>query len=57
MRILRSLVAGKIAKEIAADLGISRKTVEYHKYKMMNQLELSSTAELIKFAVQNGLDG
>jgi DNA-binding NarL/FixJ family response regulator len=57
VRILRSLVAGKIAKEIAADLGISRKTVEYHKYKMMNQLELSSTAELIKFAVQNGLDG
>lgn len=57
VRILRSLVEGKIAKEIASDLGISRKTVEYHKYKMMNQLKLGSTAELIKFAVQNGLDG
>ena len=56
VRILRSLVEGKIAKEIASDLGISRKTVEYHKYKMMNQLKLGSTAELIKFAVQNGLD-
>ena len=56
VRILRSLVEGKIAKEIAGDLGISRKTVEYHKYKMMNQLKLGSTAELIKFAVQNGLD-
>jgi DNA-binding NarL/FixJ family response regulator len=56
-RILRSLVEGKIAKEIASDLGISRKTVEYHKYKMMSQLKLGSTAELIKFAVQNGLDG
>ena len=55
-RILRSLVDGKIAKEIASDLGISRKTVEYHKYKMMSQLKLGSTAELIKFAVQNGLD-
>jgi len=55
-RILSSLVDGKIAKEIASDLGISRKTVEYHKYKMMSQLKLGSTAELIKFAVQNGLD-
>jgi len=55
-RILRSLVEGKIAKEIASDLGISRKTVEYHKYKMMSQLKLGSTAELIKFAVQNGFD-
>ncbi len=54
--ILRLLVEGKIAKEIASDLGISRKTVEYHKYKMMSQLKLGSTAELIKFAVQNGLD-
>lgn len=56
VRILKSLVEGKIAKEIAGDLGISRKTVEYHKYKMMNQLKLGSTAELIKFAVQKGLD-
>ncbi len=55
-RILSSLVEGKIAKEIASDLGISRKTVEYHKYKMMSQLKLRSTAELITFAVQNGLD-
>ncbi|MEM9800147.1 MAG: response regulator transcription factor [Planctomycetota bacterium] len=55
-RILALLVKGKIAKEIAAELGISRKTVEYHKYKMMDQLGTRSTAELIQFAVRNGLD-
>ena len=55
-RILALLVQGKIAKEIASELEISRKTVEYHKYKMMHQLGLKSTAELIQFAVKNGLD-
>lgn len=55
-RILALLVKGKIAKEIASELEISRKTVEYHKYKMMDQLGLKSTAELIQFAVRNELD-
>lgn len=55
-RILALLVQGKIAKEIASELGISRKTVEYHKYKMMDQLGMKSTAELIQFAVRNELD-
>lgn len=53
--ILGGLVQGKIAKEIAGELDLSRKTVEYHKYKMMEQLGLKSTAELIRFAVHNGI--
>lgn len=56
-RIVQLIASGKIAKEIAQDLGISRKTVEYHKYKVMKRLGLSSTAELIRFAVRHGLDG
>lgn len=53
--ILEGLVQGKIAKEIAGELNLSRKTVEYHKYKMMEQLGVKSTAELIRLAVRNGI--
>ncbi|MEM8711102.1 MAG: response regulator transcription factor [Planctomycetota bacterium] len=55
--ILEGLVQGKIAKEIAQELELSRKTVEYHKYKMMEQLGVKSTAELIRLAVRNGFEG
>ena len=55
--ILTMLVSGKIAKEIAAELHISRKTVEYHKYRMMGELGVATSAELIKVAVQGGLGG
>lgn len=54
--ILAALVKGKIAKEIAGDMDLSRKTVEYHKYKMMRHLGVKSTAALIAFAFRNGLD-
>lgn len=55
-RIVQLIANGKIAKEIAQELGISRKTVEYHKYKVMKRLSLASTAELIRFAVRHGMD-
>ena len=55
--ILTLLVSGKIAKEIASELHISRKTVEYHKYRMMGELGVATSAELIKLAVQSGLGG
>ncbi|MEL6429234.1 MAG: response regulator transcription factor [Planctomycetota bacterium] len=55
-RIIALIVDGKIAKEIAQQLDISRKTVEYHKYKVMRALGIHSTAELIRFAVRNKLD-
>ncbi len=55
--ILALLVEGKIAKEIATELHISRKTVEYHKYRMMGELGVATSAELIKLAVQGGLGG
>jgi DNA-binding NarL/FixJ family response regulator len=53
--ILRSLVRGLLAKEIAAELDISRKTVEYHKYRMMDLLGLRTTAELIQYAIRHGI--
>jgi len=52
--ILRLLVDGHSAKAIAARLDISPRTVEFHKYAMMETLGISSNAELIRFAVQSG---
>jgi DNA-binding NarL/FixJ family response regulator len=52
--ILRLLADGGSAKEIARALDISPRTVEFHKYKIMESLGLKSTAELIQFAIKQG---
>ena len=43
------------AKEIAATLAISPRTVEFHKYQMMETHGLHSNAELIHFAIKHGI--
>jgi DNA-binding NarL/FixJ family response regulator len=55
--VLRLLADGCSAKTIAARLDISPRTVESHKYKIMQTLNIASNAELIRFAVRNGLVG
>lgn len=52
--ILRLLVDGHSAKAIAARLDISPRTVEFHKYSMMETLGVTSNAELIRFALESG---
>jgi DNA-binding NarL/FixJ family response regulator len=54
--ILRLLVEGHSAKVIASRLGISPRTVEFHKYSMMETLNISTSAELIRFALQSGIN-
>lgn len=53
--VLQLIVDGLSAKDIAAKLSISHRTVEFHKSQLMQQLDLHSTVELIKFALTNGL--
>jgi DNA-binding NarL/FixJ family response regulator len=53
--ILRLLAEGKSAKQVAAALGISHRTVEFHKYQAMDSLGIKSNAELIHFAVRHGI--
>ena len=53
--ILQLLAAGKAVKEIAALLGVSTRTVEFHKYKMMETLGLRTGAELVRFAFEHGI--
>jgi DNA-binding NarL/FixJ family response regulator len=53
--VLRQIADGKRMKEIAADLNISVRTVENHKYAMMQILGIENTADLIRFAIKQGL--
>jgi len=53
--ILQLVAEGQAVKEIAATLNISPKTVEYHKSKLMEHLDLHTTAELTKYALTHGL--
>lgn len=53
--ILQLLAEGRSAKEIAYELGISARTVEFHKYRLMETLHLQNGAELVHFAIKNGL--
>lgn len=53
--ILKLLVAGHSAKAIAKRLDISPRTVESHKYSMMESLGVATTADLLRFAYQSGI--
>ena len=53
--ILQLLAEGKTAKEIAALLDISTRTVEFHKYNLMEKLGLRTAAELTHCAIKHGL--
>lgn len=53
--VLRLLVEGRRMKEIGATLGLSPRTVETHKYEMMQALGVHSTAELVRYALKHRL--
>jgi DNA-binding NarL/FixJ family response regulator len=53
--ILRLVAEGRSAKEIAKTLDLSPRTVEHHKYKVMESLGLKNSAELIQFAIRQGI--
>lgn len=55
--VVQLLAEGHSAKEIASILNISARTVEFHKYRMMQDLGLKSVAELIRYAVKHGITG
>jgi DNA-binding NarL/FixJ family response regulator len=53
--ILQSIAEGKNAKEIAADLDVSIKTVEAHRLQLMDRLNIYDIAGLVRYAIRNGL--
>jgi DNA-binding NarL/FixJ family response regulator len=55
VEILRLIVGGKSNKEIASDLGLSVNTVAVHRANIMDSLGIHNTAELVVYAIKNGL--
>src|SRR5262245_53427522 len=57
--VMALVVAGKPNKVVASELGISQKTVECHRARMMSKLEVSSIAELVRleWMVMHGIPG
>jgi DNA-binding NarL/FixJ family response regulator len=53
--VVQLISEGHILKDIAAIMNISVSTVEFHKQAVMRRLGVSSTAELVKFAVSQGI--
>jgi len=54
-QVLKLIAEGRRMKEIATALSLSTRTVENHKYEMMHSLGVQGTAELVRYAIQNGL--
>ncbi len=53
--VLQLIAEGKSIKEVAATLRISTRTVEFHKYRIMEQLNIKTSAELVQYAVKHGV--
>lgn len=53
--VLKLIADGMSMKQIAAELQLSRRTVEGHKYEIMQQLGIETTAGLVRYAVRHGL--
>lgn len=53
--VLQLIAEGKSTKEIAQVLGISVKTAEYHRSRLMSKLELHETASLVRYAIRMGI--
>ncbi len=53
--VLQMIAEGKTNKEIAASLNLSVYTVEAHRGRVMEKLNLHSTGELVRFALRSGL--
>jgi DNA-binding NarL/FixJ family response regulator len=53
--VLKLLCEGRSAKEIASKLGVSPRTAEFHKYRIMEILSVNTNAELVAYAMRHGL--
>jgi|SRR5205085_8553023 len=55
VEILRLIAQGRASKEIAYELGLSPKTVDVHRARIMERLQLNDIASLTRYAVRKGL--
>jgi DNA-binding NarL/FixJ family response regulator len=55
--VLQLVAEGRGTKEIATILSVSVKTVEFHRSRIMQQLDIHTTADLTKYAITHGITG
>ena len=55
IEVLSRIAQGRSSKEIAFELGLSSKTVDVHRARIMQRLELRDVASMTRYAVRNGL--
>jgi DNA-binding NarL/FixJ family response regulator len=53
--VLQLLAEGRAMKEVADLLHVTARTVAFHKYTIMEQLGLKTTAELVQYALEHGM--
>ena len=54
-QVMELVVAGKVSKEVAAELGLSKKTVDVHRARVMHKLQVETLAELVELVVTTKL--
>ncbi len=54
-QVLQLVAEGKTSKEVASQLGISLKTAESHRARIMEKLDIHDTAGLVRYALRRGL--
>jgi DNA-binding NarL/FixJ family response regulator len=54
-QVLQLIAEGKKVKEIAAILGVSVKTIETHRMRLMDKLDIHETAGLVRYAIRMGI--
>jgi two-component system response regulator NreC len=54
-QVLQLIAEGKTTKELAAVLGVSVKTAESHRSRIMEKLDIHETATLVRYAIRQGL--
>jgi len=52
-QVIQLLAEGKSMKEAAHILGVTARTVAFHKYKVMQDLSLKTNADIVQFAIKN----
>jgi FixJ family two-component response regulator len=53
--VLRFVIAGRLNKQIAGDLGIAEKTIKVHRARMMEKMDVRSVADLVRLAAKGGM--
>ena len=53
--VLQLLAEGRTMKEVSSVLDVSERTVRYHKYRIMDELGIRTTAELVQYALKHAI--